>query len=434
MTTAIVNATILDGTGADPVPNGTIVIEEGRIERIGRGIEPPRGAEIIDAAGGTAMPGMIDCHVHLFGKVAPVHERPRLPISLQLFHGAKNALRTLDSGFTSVRDAGGSPQGFKMAIEEGLIPGPRMRISVTHLSQTGGHGDETMPSGIRLRSSGGAGAGAEWPDNLVDGPDEIRKRVREILRAGADFIKFSATGGVLSPTDEPEHTAFTPEEIAVMVHEAAAKGKTCMSHAQGTQGIKNAVLAGVESIEHCIYPDDETLDEMERRGTFMVPTLVAPVWVLRYAESAPGSLHPQSIRKAAEVVDAHQEAFRRALAAGVRIAFGTDQGVGPHGRNAEELELMVKCGMSPMQAIVAVTQTASECIHMADEIGTLAPGKLADILVIDGDPLAEIGMLRDRDRLQLIMQDGMAHKNLLETSGRRRDGRRATSRAATARR
>ncbi len=416
MTTAIVNASIIDGSGRDPVRNGTVVIEGDVIESVGAGIEPPRDAHVIDAGGGTVMPGMIDCHVHLYGKVVPVLERPRFPTSLQLFHSAKNALRTLDSGFTAVRDAGGSPQGFKMAIAEGLIPGPRMRISVGALSQTGGHGDETMPSGVRLRST--SGAGAEWPETMVDGPDEVRRATRLLLRAGADFIKLHASGGVLSPTDEPTDTGFNPEEIAIMVYEARTRGKTCMSHAQATQGIKNAVLAGVESIEHCIYPDDETLDEMKRRGTFMVPTLIAPVWALRYAERMPGSLHPQSIRKAGEVVDAHKEAFRRALASGVRIAFGTDQGVGPHGRNAEELEMMVEAGMTPMQAIVAATKTASECIHMSNEVGTLEAGKLADLLIVDGDPLADISILKDRERLQLIMQGGRQHKNELPTRAR----------------
>jgi imidazolonepropionase-like amidohydrolase len=414
MTTAIVNATIIDGTGRDPVTKGTVVVENDRITAVGAGVEPPRDANVIDAAGATVMPGMIDCHVHLYGKTAPILERARMPVSLQLFHSAKNAKRTLDSGFTAVRDAGGSPQGFKMAIAEGLIPGPRMRIAVTHFSQTGGHGDGTLPSGVLFGAgAGNAGAGSEWPDNLVDGPDEVRKGVRLVLRAGADFIKISTTGGVMSPTDEPGHTAFNPEEIAAFVYEARAKGKTVMAHAQGTEGIKNAVFGGVESIEHCIYPDEETLAEMKKRGTFMVPTLVAPIWVLRYAERAPDSLHPQSIRKAMEVSDAHKKAVTRALDAGVRVAFGTDQGVGPHGRNAEELGLMVEAGMTPMQAIVAVTKTASECIHMADEIGTLEPGKLADMLLVDGDPLSDVTMLMNRDKLLIIMQGGRQHKNVL---------------------
>jgi len=191
-----------------------------------------------------------------------------------------------------------------------------------------------------------------------------------------------------------------------------------MAHAQGTQGIKNSVFGGVESIEHCIYPDEETLAEMKKRGTFMVPTLVAPVWVLRYAERAPDSLHPQSIRKAMDVADATKGAVARALDMGVRIAFGTDQGVGPHGRNAEELSLMVEAGMTPMQAIVAATRTASECVHMQDEVGTLEPGKKADLLVVDGDPLADIGIMMDREKLQVIMQGGSTHKNALDVETR----------------
>jgi imidazolonepropionase-like amidohydrolase len=413
MTIAIVNATLIDGTGRDPVLGTTIVIEEDRIASIGAGIEPPRGAEIIDAAGLTVIPGMIDCHVHLFGKIAPIYERPQLPPSLQLFHSAKNALRTLDSGFTTVRDAGGSPQGFKMALQQGLIPGPRIRISVGALSQTGGHGDETMPSGVSLRSV--AGAGVEWPETLVDGVDEVRRATRLLLRAGADFIKLHATGGVLSPTDESTDTGFSPEEIATMVYEARARSKTCMAHAHGTQGIKNAVLAGVESIEHGSFLDDEVIAEMSRRGTFLVPTFVAGVWVTRYAERMPGSLHPQSLRKSLEMRELKAQAFRAALDAGVRVAFGTDQGVGPHGRNAEELGLLVEAGMSPMQAIVSATKTASECIHMADEIGTLQKGKLADLIIVDGDPLSDIGILRSRDHLLLIMQGGKPHKNVLET-------------------
>jgi imidazolonepropionase-like amidohydrolase len=416
MTIAIVNATIIDGTGRDPITNGTVVVENDRITSVGAGGDPPKGADVIDAAGGTVMPGMIDCHVHLYGKVAGIQERQRLPASLQLFHGAKNAKRTLDSGFTTVRDAGGTPMGFKMAIEQGLIPGPRMRIAVTHFSQTGGHGDGTLPSGAHSEARGGGGF--EWPNNIVDGSDDVRKGVREALRAGADFIKISATGGVLSVTDEPSHTAFSPEEIATFVYEAGTKGKTVMAHAQGGEGIRNAVFGGVESIEHCIYPDDETLAEMAKRGTFMVPTLVAPVWVLRYAERAPDTLHPQSIRKAMEVSDAHRGAVSRALDAGVRIAFGTDQGVGPHGRNAEELGLLVDAGMTPMQALVAVTNTASECIHMQDDIGTLEAGKLADLLVVDGDPLDDVGILMDREKLEVIMQGGALHKNALDVESR----------------
>lgn len=413
MTTAIVNCTLIDGTGADPAPNTTIVIEGERIERVGAGIEPPRDAEIIDAGGRTVMPGLIDCHVHLYGRVTHLQERLLTPPSLQLFYGARNAQRTLEAGVTTVRDASGAPLGLKLAIERGLIPGPRMRISISALSQTGGHGDQTMPSGVNTGSVAGGGRGPEWPHTVVDGEDEVRVAVRQLLRAGADFIKLCSTGGVLSPADEPTHTQFTPEEIAVMVYEARAAGKTCMSHAQGTQGILNAVLAGVESIEHGIYVDERCIDEMKRRGTFLVPTLAAPIWVLRHAERMPGSILPQSVRKTKEVMEDHQRNVGEAIRAGVRVAMGTDSGVGHHGSNAEELQLMVEAGMTPMQAIVASTKTASECVHMQDEVGTLEPGKYADLLLLNGDPLDDITMLQDKGKLSLIMQGGNVVKSAL---------------------
>jgi imidazolonepropionase-like amidohydrolase len=386
-----------------------VIIEDDRIVRAGVGIDVPAGATLSDAAGRTVMPGMIDCHVHLLFQPATLQDRLLTPPSLQLIQGARNALETLNAGVTTVRDAGGTPHGFRLAIERGLIPGPRMKIAVSMLSQSGGHGDATMPSGVRTR----APRGPEFPENVCDGPDEVRKATRAMLRAGADFIKLCSTGGVLSPTDEPGHTQFTPEEIAVAVEEARAAGKTCMSHAQATQGIKNAVRAGVESIEHGVFLDDEAIAEMKARGTFLVPTLVAPVWVIRNAERNPGSILPQSLRKSKEVMEDHKASFKRAAAAGIRVAMGTDSGVGPHGHNAEELALMVAGGLTPMQAIVATTRTASECVHMADQIGTIEPDKLADLLIVEGDPLADITVLQDRDRLKLIMLGGRVHKDAL---------------------
>jgi imidazolonepropionase-like amidohydrolase len=409
MVIAIQAATLIDGTGTDPQVNATVVIEDDRIVRVGAGIDPPAGATVYDAAGRTVMPGMIDCHVHLLSQPATLQERLLTPPSLQLFQGARNALETLNAGITTVRDAGGTPHGFRLAIERALIPGPRMKIAVSMLSQSGGHGDATMPSGVRTRVPWGP----EFPENVCDGPDEVRRATRAMLRAGADFIKLCSTGGVLSPTDEPGHTQFTPEEIAVAVEEARAAGKTCMSHSQATQGIKNAVRAGVESIEHGVFLDEEAIAEMKASGTFLVPTLVAPVWVIRNAERNPGSILPQSLRKSKEVMEDHKASFRRAVAAGVRIAMGTDSGVGPHGHNAEELALMVEGGLTPMQAIIATTKTASECAHMAHQVGTIEPGKFADLLIVDGDPLADITVLQDRERLKLIMQGGHVHKDAL---------------------
>ncbi len=411
-TIAITNATLIDGTGRDPVTNATLIIEDERVTQAGARIDPPRDAEVIDAGGRTLMPGLIDCHVHLYGRVANLQERLLTPPSLALFYGARNAVRTLDAGITTVRDASGSPAGFKMAIERGLIPGPRIKVSISAMSQTGGHGDSTMPSGVSTDVRR-ASSSAERPYTIVDSPDDARRAVRELLRAGADFIKIHATGGVMSPSDEPGHTQFTPEELAVMVYEASAAGKTCMSHAQGTQGIKNAIAAGVESIEHGIYIDDEAIAQMKQRGAFLVPTLVAPVWVLRHAERSPGSILPQSVRKTNEVMEDHKRNIGNAIKSGVRVAMGTDSGVGHHGSNPEELQLMCEAGMTPMQAIVASTKTASECVHMDRNVGTLEPGKLADLLLVDGDPLDDIGILRDKGRLALIMQGGRAHKREL---------------------
>jgi imidazolonepropionase-like amidohydrolase len=408
---AITNATLIDGTGADPVRGATIVIEDERIKAAGSGIEVPHGAEVIDAGGRTVMPGLIDSHVHFMSRPSSMQERALTPPSLNLMYAAKQARDTLDAGVTTVRDAGGSPRGLKMAVEQGLVPGPRMRIAVGALSQTGGHGDSLMPAGFRARQL--SSEGPEWPETVVDGPEEVRKATRALLRAGADFIKLHATGGVMSPSDEPSHTQFSVEEITVMVKTAGAAGKTCMAHAQGTPGIKNAVLAGVESIEHGIWLDDEVMAEMKRRGTFLVPTLVAPLWVLRREERQPGSVLPQSVRKTHEVIGDHKKSFGKAVEAGVKIAMGTDSGVGDHGFNAEELELMVAGGMTPMQAIVASTKTASECVHMSNEVGTLEPGKFADLLVVDGDPLAGIAILQKKECLSLIMKGGKIHKNTM---------------------
>ena len=253
----------------------------------------------------------------------------------------------------------------------------------------------------------------EWPNGICDGVEEVRKAVRFILRAGADFIKLCSTGGVLSPSDKPNSTQFTREEISVMVYEARAQGKTCAAHAQGTEGVRNAVECGVESIEHGIYLDESVMEKMKRRGTFLVPTLVAPILGQRLAEQQPGILLPEAVRKAIEVQEAHRQSFRMAVESGVRIAMGSDTGVGPHGTNVEELRLMVENGMTPMEAIVASTKTASECIHLDHETGTLEPGKLADLLVVEGNPSDDVTLLEDKSKLLMIMQGGRTHKDLI---------------------
>ncbi|MEO6398072.1 MAG: amidohydrolase family protein, partial [Tepidiformaceae bacterium] len=249
MPTAIHCGTLIDGNGGDPLRNAVIVIEDGAITALNVDGSIPAGAEVIDASGQTVMPGMIDCHVHLMSSPPRgMEQRLATPFSLSVAEALKNAETSLDYGFTTLRDAGGTPRGVRLAIDRGLFPGPRLRIAVSAISQTGGHGDATMVNGVRLRVPN-----AELPDNLVDGPEGARKTTREILRAGADQIKIMTSGGVLSPNDEPAATGMTPDEIAAVVYEAHAAHKTVMSHAQANQGILNAVLAGVESIEHGIY-------------------------------------------------------------------------------------------------------------------------------------------------------------------------------------
>ncbi len=406
MTTVIRGATLIDGTGVDPVRNATVVVEGNRIVAAGRDLDVPLGATVIDAAGMTIMPGLIDCHVHLTSSAQSLQERLLTPYSLGIAQAFANAKLTLDSGFTTVRDAGGTPRGVKMAIDQGLFPGPRLRIAVGALSQTGGHGDAVMPNGANVRIGD-----PEHPDTVVDGIEAVRRATRELLRAGADQIKVHTSGGVMSVNDEPGATGFSPDEIAVIVYEARAAGKTVMAHAQATQGIKNAVVGGIASIEHGIYLNEEVVEEMKKRGTYLVATLVAPLWVIRRGEKDPANVPPYALRKAREVLHVHHASFRLAVERGVRIAMGTDTGVGPHGSNAEELEVMVQAGLTPMQAIVATTKTAAECSCIGHLTGTVEPGKFADLLVVDGDPLADIKVLQNRERLALIMKDGKLHKN-----------------------
>ena len=409
MVTAIRCGTLIDGNGGDPVRNATVLIEGGVITAVNPDGSAPREADALDASEFTVMPGMIDCHVHLMS--APpksMEQRLGTPFSLQVAEALANARLSLEHGFTTLRDAGGTPRGVRMAIERGLFPGPRLRIAVTAISQTGGHGDSTMANGSNTRVTN-----SEVPHNLVDGADDARRTARLVLRAGADQIKIMTSGGVLSPSDEPAATGLTPEEIAAIVYEAHAAHKTVMSHAQANQGILNAVLAGVESIEHGIYLDERVVDEMTKRGTFLVATLIAPVSVLRLAEEHPGSMPEWGVRKSKEVIEDHQASFRYAVERGVRIAFGTDTGVGVHGTNAGELKLMVDNGMTPMQALVAVTKTAAECACLGSVAGTIEPGKRADILAVRGDPLEDITILERKDSFALIMQDGKAFKQEL---------------------
>jgi imidazolonepropionase-like amidohydrolase len=386
---------VFDGTGAPPA-EADLLVEDGRILEVGPGLD---GDEAVDVGGRHLLPGLFDCHTHVTLSNVNLLGLLQAPFSYRFFQTVQNLAATLRVGITTVRDAAGADAGVRQAVADGLVPGPRLQISVTLLSQTGGHGDGWFRSG-QVVSFWPTYPG--MPDGLVDGPEAMRGKVRELVRAGADVIKVATSGGVLSPTDDPRHAHFRDDELTALVAEAAAAGRWVMAHAQAADGIKAAVRAGVRSIEHGIYLDDEAIGLMLDRGAWLVPTLVAPRGVLAAAEA--GMAIPDAARrKAVEVAEAHADSFRRAVAAGVKVAMGTDSGVTPHGRNLAELELMAKGGMTPAQVLAATTSEAAELLGLSGELGTLEPGKRADVVVVDGDPfeLASLG-----DRIAAVVKDG----------------------------
>jgi len=388
------------GTGAEPQPPkpADVVVEDGRIVDVGPGLD---GDDAVDCTGKTLIPGLFDCHTHVMVGQYDLWKMAQTPFSLQFFEAARNLQATLAIGITTVRDAGGADLGVKTAVEQGLVNGPRMQISISMLSQTGGHADKWMVCGAGFPTPFGM-AHPGKPGAIVDGPLEMRKKVRELIRAGADVIKVATSGGVLSPRDDPRHGHFRDDELDALVGEAAAMGRWVMAHAQATDGIKAAIRAGIRSIEHGIYLDDEAIEMMLARGTWLVPTLVAPRGVIDAADS--GAAIPEaSVKKAREVVETHRASFAKAVDAGVKVAMGTDSGVTPHGNNLRELALMVEGGMTPMQAIVATTRSAAELMGLEKELGTLEAGKRADLVIVDGDPL-EVATLDER--ISAVYQDG----------------------------
>jgi imidazolonepropionase-like amidohydrolase len=369
---------MFDGSGADPAI-GDVVVSDGRIVEVGVGLD---GDEGVDCTGRTVLPGLFDCHVHVTMNGVDTMRSLARPFSYQFYEAAQNLAATLTAGITTVRDAAGADLGIQQAVQDGLIPGPRMQISINALTQTGGHVDGWTPSGnciLAFQPHPGR------PSALVDGPEEMRKTVRELIRAGANVIKVCTSGGVLSPRDDPRHGQFRDDELATLMAEANAVGLPVMAHAQATEGIKTAVRAGVRSIEHGIFLDDEAIEMMLDAGTWLVPTLVAPLAVLEAAEAG-ASMPAVVAAKARDVAEEHRYWFSRAAAAGVKIAMGTDSGVGAHGTNLRELALMHESGMAPKDVLLSATASAAELMGLRDELGTLAPGKRADLVIVDGDP------------------------------------------------
>lgn len=406
------NGTLIDGNGGKPIKNAAILLEDNRIRSVGTldSLTLPRvNIPDLDAKGGFILPGLIDTHVHIMMEIENFQKMMVTPFSMAFYKSVNYLRRTIDAGITTVRDAGGADLGIKQAVEQGVVVGPRLQISITVLGITGGHTDGWMPSGLDFNLF------PPYPGNpsgICDGVDEVRKKVREVLRAGADVIKICSTGGVLSPTDHPEFTQFSPEELAVIVQEARyRRGVKVMSHAQGSEGIKNAVRAGIHSIEHGIFLDDEAIELMLKHGTFLVPTLLAPLAVVEIAE-ATGNMPEYGVRKAKETIEIHRDSIAKAYKAGVRIAMGTDAGVMPHGTNLRELGLMASVGMSPMEVIVATTKTAAECLGWEDRVGTIESGKLADLIITKNDPLTDLTTLEKPENITLVMKDGQIVKDL----------------------
>ncbi|RDI41892.1 metal-dependent hydrolase family protein [Falsibacillus pallidus] len=409
----IKNGTLIDGNGGEPVKGGAVLLKGQVIEAVGKENEldvSGLDVEVVDAQGGYILPGLIDTHVHLMFEVGKVEEKLTTPFSYQFYKAIDHMKKTLDAGVTTVRDAGGADAGVKQAVENKVVAGPRMQISITPLTTTGGHGDQWMRSGVDITLHGYPGS----PAGVCDGVEQVRQKAREVLRAGADIIKVHATGGVLSPTDHPEFTQYSQEELEVIVQEAKyRRGLKVMAHAQGAEGIKNAVRAGIHSIEHGIFLDDEAIELMVEKGTYLVPTLLAPVSVLEAAERD-GSMPEYGVQKCREVIHFHKESIARAYKAGVKIAMGTDAGVMAHGTNLRELGLMCGIGMTPMEALVATTKTAAECLGWEDKVGTLEAGKLADVVITKTNPLADITSLEDTRNIAVVLKDGEYVKNTLK--------------------
>ncbi len=390
---------VLDVRTGNYLSDQIIWIEGDRIKAIGKAVDllsqVPAAAKTINLSNSTVLPGLIDCHTHL--TYTPDMAGPAgLHISYprQALIGAHNARVTLEAGFTTVRNVGAhgySDIALRDSIRAAEVPGPRMLASGPALSITGGHGDENFLASQFNFSS----------DGVADGVDGVTAKVRENIKYGADVIKFMATGGVLSEGDSPALAQYSPEEMRAIVDTAHGLGRKVAAHAHGALGIKNAVLAGVDSIEHGSYMNEEDIRLMKEHGTYLVPTLYLGDWLMENLSTL--GLTPNMIEKAKIVLPIARQNIGTAFKAGVKVAFGTDAAVYPHGLNAREFAVMVKLGLSPLQSIQAATVNAADLLGWTDRVGTLEAGKFADIIAVDGDPLADPHVL---ENVRFVMKGG----------------------------
>ncbi len=398
---------LIDGKTDAAQSEMSIVIEEGKITSVVKGyIAAKDGDKVIDLKAYTVLPGLMDMHTHLMSQHSKdsYTERFFMEQADYALRSTVYARATLMAGFTTVRDLGDNGVNsiaLRKAITEGWIPGPRIFTAGKSIASTGGHADPSNALRGEFKRDPGP------VDGVVDGADDARKAVRQRYKDGSDLIKITATGGVLSLAANGQNPQFTDEELKAIVETAKDYGMAVAVHAHGTEGMKRAALAGVTSIEHGTYMTEEVMEIMKKNNVIWVPTLMAGEWVGNKAKE-PGYF-PEVVRpKAAAIGPAMQATFKKGYAAGVKIAFGTDTGVSPHGENAHEFELMVAAGMPPMEAIQSATREASKLLRVDDRLGSIEPKKIADIVAVKGDPLKEIARMRD---VVFVMKEGVVYKN-----------------------
>ncbi len=398
----ILKGRVIDGNGGKPIEKGIVAVDGSKIvyvgEEAGYAVSPED--RVFDFSGNTIMPGFIEQHTHFgFGTVNLMNLYTHDDVQKGILSARELAV-FLNSGFTSVRECGGLATSFVEPIANGVIKGPRLFPAGKFLTQTGGHADvvQTMPvefTNIRVSHT-----------RIVDGRDDCRKAAREQFRSGAKFLKIMTTGGITTEGDGNKESQFSPEEISVFVEEAEMHDTYVSAHAEGTQGIKNALKCGVKSIEHGMFMDDECIELMVKNEAWLIPTFTIIDTYLRKLDK----LAPRVREKVLASSDAHKESVRRCYEAGVKIGFGSDltddKEICPFGINGREFELLTKIGMTPMEAITAGTKTGAEITKMSDKVGTLEVGKLADITVCRGDPITDIKILSEPDNIMFVMLDG----------------------------